>query len=134
VEADFENIGAHPEQLTLLSKLQLDELSRKLTNSYKESTTPFAEKVGPYICVIIFEVLTHLYKHTQSNEDETARSTADATDINLSFQTMHIIAAVSPKVTDPSTPESHSTDPVFWSHYTLAVIKSYSDGVLEVRV
>jgi hypothetical protein len=70
----------------------------------------------------------------QSNEDENSRSTADATDISLTFQTMHIFAAVSPKIIDPTNPDSHSTDPSFWSHYLLAMVKSFPDGVLEVRV
>jgi hypothetical protein len=44
VEADFENIGAHPEQQTLQYKLQLDELNRPITNS-THSFTPVSHKV-----------------------------------------------------------------------------------------
>lgn len=60
VEADFENIGAHPEQLQLLSKLQLDEMNRKFTNSEKELPSPLAEKVSFIASLLTFSRSSHI--------------------------------------------------------------------------
>ena len=136
-EQDFES-NEH-EAVVTKARLQQQEMNRHLTTSTQFNVTPISKKVSVNlpILLIIRKISTQLFNtfsHKRADENEEDRS--DLADINLSFQTMFIIVALSPKLTYGPTPNDI---PVVlpidkWSQYTLCSIKYYSDGVLEMRV